>query len=82
LDTRTSVEVMEIFQRLNRERNLTIIVVTHEHDIAQYADRIIHFRDGKIHRDIPVDSRRNAADVLKQLPLEIEGDDDESASHH
>ena len=46
LDTRTSIEVMEIFQRLNRDRNLTIIVVTHEPDIAQYANRIIQFRDG------------------------------------
>ena len=45
LDTRTSVEVMEIFQRLNRERDLTIIVVTHEPDIAHYAGRIIQFRD-------------------------------------
>ena len=55
LDTRTSVEVMEIFQRLNRERNLTIIIVTHEPDIAQYADRIIQFRDGRVHRDVAVE---------------------------
>ena len=61
LDTRTSIEVMEIFQRLNRERNLTIIVVTHEHDIAEYAGRIIQFRDGRIHSDLPVERPRDAA---------------------
>src|SRR5258707_156218 len=60
LDTRTSVEVMELFQRLNRERSLTIVVVTHEPDIAQYAKRIIQFRDGRIHRDIPVENRKDA----------------------
>jgi putative ABC transport system ATP-binding protein len=76
LDTRTSVEVMEIFQRLNIERHLTIVVVTHEPDIAQYAKRIIQFRDGRIHRDIPVENRKNAAEVLAQLPPE-EDDEEE-----
>ena len=51
LDTRTSVEVMDIFQRLNRERGLTIVLVTHEPDIAQYASRTIAFRDGRVLRD-------------------------------
>src|SRR6185369_3718492 len=60
LDTRTSVEVMEIFQRLNRERNLTVIIVTHEQDIAQFAKRIIHFRDGRIRSDAGVESRKDA----------------------
>ena len=82
LDTRTSVEVMEIFQRLNRERSLTIIVVTHEPDIAQYADRIIHFRDGRIHRDVPVEGRKDAREVLSQLPVEEEEVDNEPDSHH
>jgi len=77
LDTRTSVEVMEIFQRLNRERDLTVIVVTHEPDIAQYAQRIIQFRDGRIHRDFAVENRKNASDVLQQLPPDGE-DEDES----
>jgi putative ABC transport system ATP-binding protein len=77
LDTRTSVEVMEIFQRLNRERNLTIVVVTHEPDIAQYAKRIIQFRDGRIHRDIPVENRKDAKQVLSELPAEMD-DEDES----
>jgi putative ABC transport system ATP-binding protein len=77
LDTRTSVEVMEIFQRLNRERNLTVIVVTHEPDIAHYAERIIQFRDGRIYRDMPVENRRDAKQVLAQLPAEGEEDEDD-----
>ena len=76
LDTRTSVEVMEIFQRLNDERNLTIIIVTHEPDIAQYAKRIIQFRDGKIHRDFAVEQRKNAKEVLANLPEESDDEDD------
>src|SRR3989442_5049325 len=75
LDTRTSVEVMEIFQRLNRERNLTLIIVTHEPDIAQYASRIIQFRDGRIRRDIPVGNRKDAAQILRDLPPESEEED-------
>jgi putative ABC transport system ATP-binding protein len=76
LDTRTSVEVMEIFQRLNSERRLTIVVVTHEPDIAQYAKRIIQFRDGRIHRDIPVENRKDASEVLQQLPVEDDEDEE------
>jgi putative ABC transport system ATP-binding protein len=76
LDTRTSVEVMEIFQRLNSERRLTIVVVTHEPDIAQYAKRIIQFRDGRIHRDIPVENRKDAGKVLQQLPIEDDEDEE------
>ncbi len=79
LDTRTSVEVMEIFQRLNSERNMTIVIVTHELDIAQYARRIIQFRDGRIRRDYRVDNRRIAREVLEGLPppKEDEDEDDE-----
>jgi putative ABC transport system ATP-binding protein len=51
LDTRTSEEIMAIFQRLNRERAITVIFVTHEHDIAYYTRRILHIRDGKISED-------------------------------
>jgi putative ABC transport system ATP-binding protein len=76
LDSRTSVEVMEIFQRLNRERGITLVLVTHEPDIAEYADRVIVFKDGKIKSDRPVEHRRNAAEELKNLPI-IEDDDDE-----
>jgi putative ABC transport system ATP-binding protein len=76
LDTRTSVEVMEIFQRLNRERGLTIILVTHEPDIAQYSERIVHFRDGRIRQDIRVTDRKDAAEVLKHLPILDDEEDD------
>jgi len=75
LDTRTSVEVMEIFQRLNRERSLTLVIVTHEPDIAQYAKRIIQFRDGRIHRDVAVENRKDARQVLQQLPPEDDEDE-------
>ncbi|HEY6349484.1 MAG TPA: ABC transporter ATP-binding protein [Candidatus Angelobacter sp.] len=68
LDSRTSVELMEIFQSLN-DRGLTVILVTHEHDIAQFAKRTIVFRDGKIRRDEPVVPRAIAVDVLKTLPV-------------
>lgn len=68
LDTRTSVEVMEIFQRLNLERNLTVIIVTHESDISLYAERVIHVRDGRIASDEKVKDRWNAAEVLRTLP--------------
>ncbi len=52
LDTTRSREIMDLLCRLNRERNLTIAMVTHEHDIADYANRTIHFRDGLVHEDI------------------------------
>jgi putative ABC transport system ATP-binding protein len=68
LDSRTSVEVMEIFQTLNA-RGLTIILVTHEHDIAQFARRSIVFRDGKIRRDEPITGRAMAAETLKSMPV-------------
>ena len=54
LDTRTSEEIMAIFQRLNRERGMTVIFVTHEPDIARHTRRILHIRDGRISRDEPV----------------------------
>src|SRR5258706_10249074 len=67
LDSRTSVEIMEIFQELN-DRGLTIVMVTHEHDIAQFAERVLIFRDGKIRKDDAVVNRPNASEVLKTLP--------------
>jgi len=76
LDSRTSVEVMEIFQRLNRERGITLVLVTHEPDIAQYASRVVVFKDGKIKSDHQVENARDAAEELKNMPL-IEEDDDE-----
>ena len=67
LDTRTSIEVMDIFQRLNEERSLTIVLVTHEIDIAEYGTRIVAFRDGRVRRDEPVTNRRSAARELTRL---------------
>ena len=67
LDSRTSVEVMEILQRLNDE-GLTIVLITHEHDIAQFARRVIVFRDGMIRKDESVRERPKAAEVLKGMP--------------
>jgi putative ABC transport system ATP-binding protein len=77
LDSRTSVEVMEIFQRLNRERGITLVLVTHEHDIAEYAQRVVVFKDGKIKSDHPVQKQRNAAEELKNLPVITDDDDDD-----
>jgi putative ABC transport system ATP-binding protein len=70
LDTRSSIEVMEIFQRLNADRMLTVIVVTHEPDIAEYGTRIISFRDGRIVHDGSIVHRRSAAVDLVALPPE------------
>ena len=67
LDSRTSVEIMEIFQNLN-DKGLTIVLVTHEHDIAQFAKRVLVFRDGRIRKDDTVLSRPRASEVLKTLP--------------
>ena len=67
LDSRTSVEVMEIFQKLNAD-GLTIILVTHEPDIAQFAKREIVFRDGQIRRDDVVEVPHVASEVLKTMP--------------
>jgi putative ABC transport system ATP-binding protein len=67
LDSRTSVEIMQIFQELN-EGGLTVVLVTHEPDVAQFAKRIVVFRDGRIRHDDPVRSRPRAAEVLKTLP--------------
>ena len=61
LDTRTSIEVMEILQALNVTHGLTIVLVTHEPDIAEYGTRIISFRDGRVQTDRPVWARRTAA---------------------
>ena len=74
LDTRTSIEVMDIFQSLN-EKGITIILITHEKDIAAYAKRNITFRDGKIVKDEKVISPKNAQDELLSLP-QVETDEE------
>ena len=79
LDTRTSIEVMEIFQRLNEDHGITVLLITHEHDIAEYGTRVISFRDGKIVTDHRVETRRIAKVELAALPPEVEDtDEDES----
>jgi len=68
LDTRTSIEVMDIFQRLNTERGITVLLITHEQDIAEYGTRIVQFRDGQVIADRAVTKRRHARDELAALP--------------
>jgi putative ABC transport system ATP-binding protein len=66
LDSRTSIDVLSVFQKLN-DRGITVILVTHESDIAEYAKRIVQMRDGVIRRDAAVAVRRNAADDPARL---------------
>jgi putative ABC transport system ATP-binding protein len=68
LDSRTSIEVMGIFQRLNQERGITVVLITHEMDIAEYGTRTVTFRDGQVVADKPVARRRQAQDELAALP--------------
>jgi len=70
LDSRTSVEVMALFQELNEQGN-TIVLVTHEPDVAVYATRIVEVRDGRIRRDHPVENRRIAAVDIEQMEKEV-----------
>lgn len=72
LDSTTSIEVMEIFQALQRERGITIVLITHELDVAQYGSRIVSFKDGKIVSDISNDNRRHATGELEDLAAEPE----------
>lgn len=67
LDSRTLVEIMQVFQDLNA-RGLTIVMVTHEPDVSQFAHRVVVFRDGRIKRDDPVQNPPSARDVLATLP--------------
>ena len=76
LDSRTSVELMDVFQKLNEERRMTVILVTHEPDIAEFSKRVILFGDGKIRKDAPVRNRRSAEEALKTMPV-IDDDDEE-----
>jgi putative ABC transport system ATP-binding protein len=69
LDTRTSIEVMGIFQKLNAQ-GLTVVLVTHEPDIAEYATRIVAFRDGRVRSDREVTTRRDATAALENYDAE------------
>jgi len=75
LDSRMTVEVMALFQELN-DQGITIVLVTHEPDVAQYAKRTVVVKDGHIVRDTPVINRRRAADDLKELDSRPSEDDD------
>ena len=68
LDTRTSIEVMGIFQRLNQERGITVVLITHEVDIAEYGTRTVTFRDGQVVADKAVARRRQSQNELAALP--------------
>ncbi len=81
LDTRSSEEIMDLFQRLNDERDITIVLVTHEPDIARHTERIVYLRDGRIAKDEPVAQPVRAADVLARLPAE-DADEAENGANH
>jgi putative ABC transport system ATP-binding protein len=76
LDTRTSIEMLAVFQELNAQ-GITILVITHEHEIARYAKRIVRFRDGRLMQDEPVLDRR---DALHDLAEWHDPDEDDAAS--
>ena len=66
LDSRTTVEVMALFQALN-DQGITIVLVTHEPEVAHYARRVVEVRDGRIVRDHPVERRHDAAADLREM---------------
>jgi len=76
LDSRTSIEIMEILQGLNDQQQLTVVIVTHEPDISQYAKRALEFRDGKLRKDTLIHGRLIASEVLPTLPVPGAEDDD------
>jgi len=72
LDSRTTLEILDIIQRLNVARGVTVLLVTHERDVTQYAGRLVTFRDGRIRADTVVAGRRDAAADLAALPAELD----------
>jgi putative ABC transport system ATP-binding protein len=78
LDSRTSIEIMDILQQLNEANGLTVVIVTHEPDIAQYAKRALEFRDGKMIKDVLIQRRSIASEILPTLPTLEDDDDDET----
>jgi putative ABC transport system ATP-binding protein len=71
LDSQTSQEIMTIFKRLNRERGLTIVLVTHDPDIAAVADRIVTFRDGRVIRDEQTQPDSSQASLIRQSSEDV-----------
>jgi putative ABC transport system ATP-binding protein len=69
LDSRTSIEIMGVFQRLN-DQGITVVLVTHEPDIAQFARRMVAMKDGRMILDQPVRKRRSASVEMAATPLE------------
>ena len=72
LDSRTSVEVMEIFQNLKEERGITIVLITHEHSVAEYSSRILTIKDGNIVSDEINKNRRLAKFEIRDAPVKLE----------
>jgi putative ABC transport system ATP-binding protein len=70
LDSRTGLEIIAILQKLNREQGITVIVVTHDPEIAAYSSRNIHFKDGRLQLDERLDHPCDAAEDLKRVPVE------------
>jgi putative ABC transport system ATP-binding protein len=68
---------MDVFQYLNQDQGITIAVVTHEPDIAQYATRVVVFKDGKIRRDYAVENRRSARAELESLPANVDDEEED-----
>ncbi len=69
LDTRTGIEIMAIFQRLNREAGMTVVLVTHEADVARFADRVVRFQDGMVISDTRTETREDADTLLKSMDV-------------
>lgn len=80
LDSRTSVDVMTLFQELN-DQGITILLVTHEPDIANYTKRVVILRDGRVISDSPVTDRGNASEDLARMPI-VDDRSDEDAREH
>ncbi len=69
LDTRTGIEIMAIFQRLNREAGMTVVLVTHEAGVARFADRVVRFQDGMVISDTRTETREDADALLKSMDV-------------
>ena len=72
LDSKTSMEIIAVLQRLNEEKGITLIIVTHEREIASYCQRLVLMKDGQVIEDSIVSNRRNAARDLEAFPQETE----------